>query len=353
MHQSKSQYANRHGAIVTTQVLLTAALIFFCGCGANETPITKSKPKKRRATQSNTQPMRDSQADETTPNDRTSDAEPTIEPASMPDDSGTDPSPPLVSGVAGEDTESDSIAEHHARTRLPSTYTAERSARQGSSQSPMEAFRSPTADNAPPMVDISAKVRRYAKKLVARYDLDDNGTLESGEWLQMRGDPHDDDLNGDEVLTAEELAIRIAVYGHRRMIRLMPQRRLNEPVAVANQTTTDRPAEATTATDDVEAGRKKLRRSRRFYVRSSRMPVGLPAWFVEGDTNGDAQMSLAEFSAKWSSSELDQFDTFDHDGDGMITARECARGELARQPIESPQPVEHSDSSTPTAESSR
>lgn len=200
----------------------------------------------------------------------------------------------------------------------------------------MEAFRVPPPEHTPAMVDIPAKVRRYAEKLVTRYDLDGNGTLEPVEWLQMRGDPRNDDLNGDEVLTSEELAIRIAVYGHRRFIRLMPGRRMNEPVALA-EATPENVSQTTAAEDEaaaIAAEREKLLRSRQFYVRASRMPSGLPEWFVEGDTNGDGQMSMAEFSAKWSSTELDRFDTYDHDHDGMITAQECARGELVQQQLE-------------------
>lgn len=217
----------------------------------------------------------------------------------------------------------------------------------------MEAFRAPPVENTPPVVEIPAKVRRYAEKLITRYDLDGNGTLEPVEWLQMRGDPRNDDLNGDEKLTAEELAIRIAVYGHRRFIRLMPGRRVEEPMAMAD------PANATTATNEataaaeaaaaLEAEREKRLRSRQFYVRSSRLPSGLPEWFVEGDTNGDAQMSMAEFSAKWSSSELDRFDTYDHDGDGIITAQECARGELVQQQLETAEAA----ANQATSESSR
>jgi len=258
--------------------------------------------------------------------------------------------PPLVSGVAGEGDLAESDAERHSRKKLPAGYFDQRLARGGSSQSPMEAFRTPPVSATPLVVDIPAKVRRYAEKLVTRYDLDSNGTLEPVEWLQMRGDPRDDDLNGDEILTAEELAIRIAVYGHRRLIRLMPGRRVNEPVArVDSGIETGSQVHATTTPGDAAAAvhREKRMRSRQFYVRSSRLPVGLPEWFVEGDTNGDAQMSLAEFSAKWSSSELHRFDTYDHDGDGMITARECARGELARQQIESAESVERSTSSEP------
>ncbi len=170
----------------------------------------------------------------------------------------------------------------------------------------------------------------------------------------MRGDPRNDDLNGDEMLTAEELAIRIAVYGHRRLIRLMPERRVDETLALS-ETTSDvsSTGQASTAEPDaaaIQAERDRLARARQFYVRSSRLPSGLPEWFVEGDSNGDAQMSMAEFSAKWSSSELDQFDLYDHNRDGIITAKECARGELVRQQAESAEAAAQAASSEPSIE---
>gem|GEM_PF-2583314 len=361
MHQSVHETVNNCSAISATGLLLTVVSIFFSGCGENKAPAAKSKPTVRPTHRAGTQPPHDKQpVDATTPGannptvaDATAssdaeaaDAETTAN-ASSTDAEGT---PSLEPSVADGGDEVDSDAEHPSHKKLPPVYSDQSLVRAGSSQSPLEAFRVPRVDNTPPMVNVPAKVRRYAKKLVARYDLDANGTLEPVEWLQMRGDPRNDDLNGDGILTAEELAIRIAVYGHRRLIRLMPGRRLNGPAARAEPSSENaKPLDGMATVEEDAANREKRLRSRQFHVRRSRLPAGLPEWFIEGDANGDAQMSLAEFSAKWSSSELHRFDSYDHDGDGMITARECARGELTRQRIENAEPTTGSTSNEPVA----
>ncbi|HXG10703.1 MAG TPA: EF-hand domain-containing protein [Gemmataceae bacterium] len=54
--------------------------------------------------------------------------------------------------------------------------------------------------------------------------------------------------------------------------------------------------------------------------RAGRLPPGLPAWFVQLDTDGDAQVGLYEW--KHSSRSLDDFRSIDRNGDGFITVEE-------------------------------
>lgn len=356
----------------TRYVVALLAIALFTGCDSGGTPVKLSKPTKTVSNQQSKpaaeeKPVVEDVAEVT---ESESDAAQPVGSQPATDQTSADEvalaeeevlledTPPLEPSVAGDDVpleeQTEEATEQQVRKKLPARYASAGTTRPGSSQSPMEAFRVPVPQTPPQLVDIPAKVRRYAQKLVTRYDLDGNGTLEPVEWLQMRGDPRNDDLNGDEMLTAEELAIRIAVYGHRRLIRLMPDRRVNEPLAL-NESTSDASSvgQASTAEEDaarIEAERERLIRARQFYVRSSRLPSGLPEWFVEGDSNGDAQMSMAEFSAKWSSSELDQFDLYDHNRDGMITAKECARGELARQQAENAEAAAQAASNEPAPE---
>jgi hypothetical protein len=56
------------------------------------------------------------------------------------------------------------------------------------------------------------------------------------------------------------------------------------------------------------------------------LPRGLPSWFVLRNTDGDAQLTMAEYAPKPTQSQLDEFARYDRNGDGLLTAEECALG---------------------------
>ncbi|MCA9098347.1 MAG: hypothetical protein KDA36_08175, partial [Planctomycetaceae bacterium] len=74
-----------------------------------------------------------------------------------------------------------------------------------------------------------------------------------------------------------------------------------------------------------EKGSEARRRETQFYVRPSRLPEGLPDWFLQRDLDGDAQLTPAEFSPGALGSELSEFDRLDANSDGVVTAAECVR----------------------------
>src|SRR3990172_6458927 len=51
---------------------------------------------------------------------------------------------------------------------------------------------------------ISAKILRYAQRLVDKYDLNSNGRLESSECGAMRGTPSEADADGDGSVSLTE-----------------------------------------------------------------------------------------------------------------------------------------------------
>jgi hypothetical protein len=65
------------------------------------------------------------------------------------------------------------------------------------------------------------------------------------------------------------------------------------------------------------------RRGTTFYVPKSRLPPGLPDWFLRRDLDGDGQLSLAEFAPNPTQADLEEFARYDRNGDGFITAKEC------------------------------
>jgi hypothetical protein len=52
----------------------------------------------------------------------------------------------------------------------------------------------------------------------------------------------------------------------------------------------------------------------------------LPDWFGRKDTNGDGQVSMAEFASIWSESSATEFARADRNGDGTVTAPEAVAG---------------------------
>lgn len=181
-------------------------------------------------------------------------------------------------------------------------------------------------DGPPPL-----KVRRYAGRLVKKYDRNGDGKLQQAEWRRMQGDPASVDSDGDGLITAAELTRRVVGYGRTRRIR--PLRRLYWNQAVIEpllRPTTESaavdgpvlpPADSPTAAlppvDDEQA------RRRPFVVRPSRIPKGLPEWFDARDLDGDGQVSMAEYAPRMTHAVLQRFTFFDVDGDGVITAAEC------------------------------
>ncbi|MCA9102607.1 MAG: hypothetical protein KDA63_15715 [Planctomycetales bacterium] len=186
----------------------------------------------------------------------------------------------------------------------------------------------------------NGKIERYAGRLMAKYDLNGDLLLEQSEWIAMHGDPAGTmDLDGDGVITIDEIVNRVSDYG-RRSLRVVP----NVPLhfADASQDTTNIDAASRTTyrvhPDDSQANDSangqpnspEVRMMRRFFVIPSQLPQGIAGWFLDNDADGDGQVTMAEFSANWTEVEAAQFASYDLNGDGVITAAECVRAETAR-----------------------
>lgn len=178
---------------------------------------------------------------------------------------------------------------------------------------------------------ISSKILRYSERLIDTYDHNENGELEPNEWRMMRGDPQIVDKDGDGVITLAELARRVWSYGRRRKIRLR-----SPPRTAMSSSATDTGATGL-ATEGGPEGRvsnvpARRLEARRFYVDPHELPEGLPEWFTRRDRNGDGQLSVTEFSASASRSDVGRFERYDTNRDGIVTARECAAAGVAEAP---------------------
>ena len=164
--------------------------------------------------------------------------------------------------------------------------------------------------------DSSSRIREYAQSLLRRYDKNKNGVIDKDEWGSMRGDPAKDDLNKDGHLTLDELIVRLNNYGK--------DDRGGESSGSRSWFSRSRGSDRSRGDDD-RSGRARSSDEKKTYralTPLERLPRGLPDWFARNDKNEDGQIAMAEFSASWSDSKVEEFAEYDLDRDGVITSDE-------------------------------
>ncbi len=162
---------------------------------------------------------------------------------------------------------------------------------------------------------VTAKLMRYCERITHRHDANGDGHLDAQEWSSMRGKPATADMDGDGRLTVDEFARYAASYGSGRRIRLSTR-----PDSVAELSPAgSEPGTAPSATDNSKPDR---RRDLRYFAP---LADGTPGWFVERDADGDAQLTLSEFSPRLRTTEVAEFKRYDLNGDGLLTAAELLR----------------------------
>lgn len=160
-------------------------------------------------------------------------------------------------------------------------------------------------------VEVTPADLKEAEDRLERYDRDKNGFL-AGDELSSRwsGNPLDFDRNGDGKLSVSELAVRAA---RMRVAQVEVAKSQNLKQSDKRDSRAAKPAEI----PDPYKGRKS------FASLSRKLPEGLPGWFAEKDVDGDQQISMAEFSKSWTDSLVAEFQGFDLNGDGLVSAQEC------------------------------
>ena len=231
----------------------------------------------------------------------------------------------------------------------------------------------PLIDRAVISDPISAKALRYTEYLVTKYDTNGNGRLEYDEWYQkMAGSPQVIDIDGDSVLTLDEIASHVNRFSRERTIhnpyplwqllanQVRPEqekavgifRPISQPggqrqtfvtqnVGQMEDLTEEQLAETVQNPESDEAGENQEgdtnENAEETPIFQGNMPAaqtrkygaptqGLPSWFVQRDRNGDGQVSLYEFAAPaFRDEDLARFGRFDTNADGFITTDELPR----------------------------
>jgi hypothetical protein len=96
--------------------------------------------------------------------------------------------------------------------------------------------------------------------------------------------------------------------------------------SAAGSTTPYNTSQGSASSSDSKSG---VRKPVRFPTARERLPKGLPDWFLEKDVNGEGQVTMAEFATNWTPAEVEKFNRYDLNGDGIITAAECLKVEKA------------------------
>jgi hypothetical protein len=153
--------------------------------------------------------------------------------------------------------------------------------------------------------------RKFAKSIIEQNDKNKDGVLSKNdnEWGNLKGDPSNADYNKDGMITVDEMTERLI------------ERSKDQSSGWGRGSTSSSSSKPATGTNG-----KPIR----FLTPTERLPEGMPSWFTRADTNGDGQVSMAEYSTKWDDAKLSEYTKYDLNNDGLITATECLTVEKSR-----------------------
>ena len=190
--------------------------------------------------------------------------------------------------------------------------------RSGESERPADrpaAGPKPTAESSNSFGTLSddAKFAKAASDTIKRNDKNGDGILE-GDELPKVGMSKNGDMNGDGKIIQPEL---VAYYKSLEPSTTAPGA---SPTAQGSKPAT---STVTQSLDAKSADVRKIVNTKRKSYRFKTTKERLKTWqFASRDANGDGQVSMSEYSRVWSDRTAAEFQRYDRDNDGMITAKE-------------------------------
>jgi Ca2+-binding EF-hand superfamily protein len=191
-----------------------------------------------------------------------------------------------------------------------------RSGERGRPAEPRAADPKPAAESPTNFGTLSndAKYAKAASDTIKTNDKNGDGILE-GDELPKVGMSKNGDMNGDGKIVQPEL---VAYYGSLEPSTTAPGA---SPTAQGSKPAT---STVTQSVDAKSADVRKIvntkRKSYRFKTTKERLKT---SQFASRDANGDGQVSMSEYARVWSDRTAADFQRYDRDNDGMITAKEA------------------------------
>ncbi|MCS7238025.1 MAG: hypothetical protein NZ899_07125 [Thermoguttaceae bacterium] len=197
---------------------------------------------------------------------------------------------------------------------------------------------------------IPFKLVRLASLRFSQRDTNRDGKLSQSEWPEAKEVWSEIDRNQDGTVDREEYLDWLARYAAGRRIRLkLPTGSLSSliappeakqtppgpssplptqspegsPVLVPPLTQAGKPAPSAVGSQRVKTPK--------FYVPPESLPSALPRWFASLDSDGDGQLTTAEFLAEGGPQRIEEFSRYDLDGDGVLTPQEVLAGPKSAQ----------------------
>ncbi len=162
-------------------------------------------------------------------------------------------------------------------------------------------------------VEVTPADERESEERMRRYDRNRDGFLTKDELSsRFAGNPMDFDRNRDGKLSVSELAVRYA----RRREGEEEAKRSSSKESSRGRSSRGKKVEV----PDVFDGRKSYRATA-----GRSVPEGVPGAFTDKDSNGDGQVTMAEFAKEWNDEVVADFFESDFNRDGVITAEEALK----------------------------
>jgi Ca2+-binding EF-hand superfamily protein len=170
-------------------------------------------------------------------------------------------------------------------------------------------------------IQVEERDLRDADERMRRYDKNNDGFLDENEVKEARWSDSLSqwDRNRDGRLSRQEVAAR---YARRREQRQDQESKSRGPEEARGRSQSGEPEKDEPSRPFEKISSFRIGGSTGEPVR----PAGLPEWFTRDDANGDNQVSMNEFARKWDAATLEDFNKFDANNDGYITAKECLVG---------------------------
>ena len=166
-----------------------------------------------------------------------------------------------------------------------------------------------------------------ADERMQRYDKNNDGFLDENELKEGRwsDSPMQYDKNHDGKLSRQELAVR---YARRRLASgSQPESSTRREDTNTKRSRDGRDRDNRDNADDKKEKANPFANRASYRITDAEgktiATAGLPEWFTRNDTNSDNQVSMAEFSKKWTQETIEDFQRFDTNQDAYITSREC------------------------------